>query len=119
MSNRTPYVTLVLAAVSLSAAVVACGGPSEPAAAPAPAASAAPAPEPVATAPAAPPAAEPPAPEPAKPAAPTPVVRYTGFATPESVLHDEARDRYLVSNINGKPSDVDGNGFISELSPDG
>lgn len=41
------------------------------------------------------------------------------MATPESVLYDEAADRYLVSNINGKPLDVDGNGFISELSPDG
>jgi hypothetical protein len=35
------------------------------------------------------------------------------------VLVDEGADRYLVSNINGKPVDVDNNGFISELSPDG
>jgi sugar lactone lactonase YvrE len=41
------------------------------------------------------------------------------MATPESVLYDEAGDRYLVSNIQGKPLDADGNGFISELSPDG
>ena len=55
-----------------------------------------------------------------KPAAPTPVVRYAeGLSTPESVLYDEAGDRYLVSNINGKPGDVDNNGFISELSPEG
>jgi sugar lactone lactonase YvrE len=57
--------------------------------------------------------------EPAKPAPPTPVVKYAGFATPESVVYDEARDRYLVSNINGKPVDADNNGFISDLSPDG
>lgn len=58
----------------------------------------------------------PPAPEPSI----EPVLRYTGaFATPESVLYDEASDRYLVSNINGDPSAVDGNGYILELSPDG
>jgi sugar lactone lactonase YvrE len=58
--------------------------------------------------------------EAAKPAAPTPAVRFTGgFATPESVLYDETRDRYLVSNINGTPTGLDNNGFISELSPDG
>lgn len=59
------------------------------------------------------------APVAAKPQAPTPAVKWTGFSTPESVLYDEARDRYLVSNINGKPVDADNNGFISEISPDG
>ena len=65
---------------------------------------------------------KPPAPpaEPAKPATATPLLRVTeGIATPESVLYDEASDRYLVSNINGKPDGVDNNGYISELSPDG
>lgn len=57
--------------------------------------------------------------EPAKPPAPTPAVKWTGFSTPESVLVDEARDRYLVSNINGRPVDADNNGFISVLGPDG
>ena len=42
-----------------------------------------------------------------------------GFATPESVLHEPVSDVYLVSNINGSPTDVDGNGFISRLAPDG
>jgi hypothetical protein len=42
-----------------------------------------------------------------------------GFATPESVLHDDAADVYLVSNINGEPLGKDGNGFISRLRPDG
>lgn len=66
---------------------------------------------------------EKPAPAPAqvaKPAAPTPLFRITeGIATPESVLYDELNDRYLVSNINGKPDGADNNGYISELSPDG
>lgn len=42
-----------------------------------------------------------------------------GIATPESVLYDEANDRYLVSNINGKPDAADNNGYITEISPDG
>lgn len=42
-----------------------------------------------------------------------------GFATPESVLHDTQADVYLVSNINGAPVDMDDNGFISRLSPEG
>jgi sugar lactone lactonase YvrE len=102
--------------------VSACGGsqpPAEPAPAPTPAETAAP----VAVTPAPPPAATTaaaPAPEPPKETGPAPVVRYTeGIATPESVLYDEANDRYLVSNINGKPTDLDNNGYITELSPDG
>lgn len=47
------------------------------------------------------------------------VVSDVGFATPESVLHDEVTGVYLVSNINGSPTDRDGNGFISAVSPDG
>ena len=46
-------------------------------------------------------------------------VEDVGFATPESVLHDPEADVYLVSNINGSPTDADGNGFISRVSPDG
>jgi hypothetical protein len=56
------------------------------------------------------------------PAAPEPVsirVDGVGFSTPESVLHDEAADLYLVSNINGSPTDKDGNGFISRVASDG
>lgn len=56
----------------------------------------------------------PPAPSPA------PVLTFKGaFATPESVFYDAAGDRYLVSNINGKPDGADDNGYISELLPDG
>ena len=96
---------------------VACDGSKDPVTAPQPTATAVSstdaAPSATATARASASVAEP------TPPPPTPAVRYTGFATPESVLHDEARDRYLVSNINGKPVDVDNNGFISDLAPDG
>lgn len=63
---------------------------------------------PAATAEPAPPAVEPPI-----------VVTNAGLQTPESVLFDAESDRYLVSNINGSPSEMDNNGFISILKPDG
>jgi hypothetical protein len=56
---------------------------------------------------------------PATPAGPKPVFHTTGFQTPESVFYDDANDRYLVSNINGKPADADNNGYITILGPDG
>lgn len=73
---------------------------------------------------AAPPPAQPgQAPEQAQPSpAPVPapvIVRDVGFKTPESVLHDAEQDVYFVSNINGGPTETDGNGFISKLGPDG
>ncbi len=46
-------------------------------------------------------------------------IEVTGFSTPESVLHDEVADLYLVSNIAGAPLDKDGNGFISRVTPAG
>ncbi|MEO8902771.1 MAG: hypothetical protein ABI488_12100 [Polyangiaceae bacterium] len=100
---------------------VGCAGaqpPAEQAPTP-PASSLPPAPVEVTKSPASP--EKPPTPPKAeKPPAPTPVFRITeGIATPESVLHDEANDRYLVSNIDGKPDGVDGNGYITEISPDG
>lgn len=52
-------------------------------------------------------------------AAREPLRRYTGLSTPESVLHDEAADVYLVSNIDGAPFDEDDRAFISRLSPEG
>jgi sugar lactone lactonase YvrE len=42
-----------------------------------------------------------------------------GLETPESVLHDEAADVYLVSNINGEPLGRANNGFIARIRPDG
>jgi hypothetical protein len=38
---------------------------------------------------------------------------------PESVCFDEARNILYVSNINGNPTDKDGNGFISKVTLDG
>ncbi|HMJ53980.1 MAG TPA: hypothetical protein VK540_17980 [Polyangiaceae bacterium] len=105
--------------------IPACGGSQTPPAEP----SAPPTPPPAAASPEATPAAQvspnaAPAStaktEPAPASAPKPAVRFTGaFATPESVLYDEAGDRYLVSNVNGKAYEADGNGYISVLSPDG
>jgi hypothetical protein len=46
-------------------------------------------------------------------------VQGRGFETPASVLHDDVRDLYLVSNVNGGLLDRDGNGFITRLYPDG
>nr|MDQ3368654.1 SMP-30/gluconolactonase/LRE family protein [Myxococcota bacterium] len=39
--------------------------------------------------------------------------------TPESVLYDATRDMYVVANINGKPLDADGNGYLTVVNPDG
>jgi DNA-binding beta-propeller fold protein YncE len=39
--------------------------------------------------------------------------------TPESVLYHEDQDVVYVANMNGNPSDKNGNGFISVLNPDG
>ena len=46
-------------------------------------------------------------------------VAKAGLMTPESMLHDDRADVYLVSNINGAPSVKDNNGFITRVSPDG
>ncbi|HEX6272513.1 MAG TPA: hypothetical protein VFZ53_05720 [Polyangiaceae bacterium] len=82
----------------------------EPAAAPPPAAVEAPPPA----------AAAEPAPKTEEPKAPPTAWRVTdGISTPESVLYDATADRFFVSNINGKPTDVDNNGYIVELSGDG
>jgi hypothetical protein len=106
-----------LASAASLATLFACGGGEPPPPAPPPPP---PPPPPMASAEAAPAAsasaasATPPA-----PAAPTAVAKWTGLSTPESVLYDADADRYLVSNINGKPDGKDNNGFISVLSPDG
>jgi hypothetical protein len=76
---------------------------AEPPPAPPPTASAAPTPPP-----------------PVEPPASVPVWKVSdGISTPESVLYDATTDRYLVSNINGSPTAVDNNGYITEISPDG
>lgn len=43
----------------------------------------------------------------------------TGFSASEAVRHDPEADVYLVANINGGATDMDDNGFISRVSPDG
>lgn len=108
------------ALVALVVGVTSCGGETPPPATPpvtsaAPAAST-PAPE---LAPAATASAAPASTDSVKPPSRTAAVTYTGFATPESVLYDADGDRYLVTNVNGKPTDKDNNGFVSALSPDG
>jgi sugar lactone lactonase YvrE len=66
------------------------------------------------------PAPKPAAAKPEAPKKPTAAVTFKeGLSTPESVLYDAETDTYLVSNINGAPTDKDNNGFIAELSPDG
>jgi outer membrane protein assembly factor BamB len=46
-------------------------------------------------------------------------VAEVGLRTPESVLHDQVADRYLVTNVSGSSLAKDGNGFVSRLAPDG
>lgn len=41
------------------------------------------------------------------------------FEHPESVVYDSQRGLLFVSNVNGAPDAVDGNGYISQLSIDG
>ncbi|MDZ7740366.1 MAG: hypothetical protein U5Q03_01040 [Bacteroidota bacterium] len=41
------------------------------------------------------------------------------FMTPESAYYDTDRDIIYVSNINSKPAEKDGNGFISKLGTNG
>jgi len=52
----------------------------------------------------------------------TPAIKFLpvdGLRGPAAVIHDEASDAYLVSNVDGRPAAADGRGFISKLSPDG
>jgi hypothetical protein len=53
--------------------------------------------------------------------APSPpiLLQEVGFASPGAALYDPEADVYLVSNTNGAPTDGDGNGFISRVSPEG
>ncbi|MFP4470778.1 MAG: SMP-30/gluconolactonase/LRE family protein [Bacteroidales bacterium] len=41
------------------------------------------------------------------------------FKVPESVFYDAENEVLYVSNINGKPTDKDGNGFLSKMSING
>jgi sugar lactone lactonase YvrE len=42
-----------------------------------------------------------------------------GLQAPESALYDEQRDVLYVSNVAGSPTDKNGQGFISKVSPEG
>jgi len=69
-----------------------------------------------------PPAAEAPAPAPAPAAAPAPTAGWTvteSIATPESIYYDAASGFIFTSQINGMPTDRDGNGRIVKLNADG
>ena len=46
-------------------------------------------------------------------------VKDVGLMAPECVIHYEAEDVYIASNINGDVIAADGNGFISKINPDG
>jgi DNA-binding beta-propeller fold protein YncE len=64
----------------------------------------------------------PPEPSGTLPFAPDPpiLLRDVGFDSPESVLYDPSADLYYVSNVGaGGPIDIDNNGFISQVAPDG
>ena len=50
---------------------------------------------------------------------PTRLASIAGFKTPESVKWHAGQGVWFVSNINGNPSNKDGNGFISRLRADG
>jgi sugar lactone lactonase YvrE len=47
------------------------------------------------------------------------VWRAEGFKQPESVVYDPESDTLYLSNIDGEPTNKDGKGYISKLSPDG
>lgn len=55
----------------------------------------------------------------ATPVGPEKISEAGGMKTPESVRYDIAQDLWFVSNINGNPSEKDGNGFIVRLTADG
>jgi sugar lactone lactonase YvrE len=55
----------------------------------------------------------------AAPLGPQRVAEAGGMKTPESVRYDATQDLWFVSNINGNPSQKDGNGFIVRLTADG
>lgn len=115
-SVRPDTPTLGLGLVASAAALLAACAPAQEPAAPPP-----PAPPPAQPAAAAAPAPAPTAaPQPAEPQVPPPIiVKGVGLKTPESVLYLPDEDVYLVSNVNGNPSEADGNGFISKIAPDG
>ena len=45
--------------------------------------------------------------------------RLEGFEQPESVVYEPTTEIFYVSNINGNPTEKDGNGYISTVTKDG
>jgi hypothetical protein len=64
-------------------------------------------------------AAPPPSVRPGDPAQAFMAWRNIGLSSPESVIYDEVGDVYLVSNMDGQPTDADRKAFITKLSPEG
>jgi sugar lactone lactonase YvrE len=117
--TRVKSISRILSTLGLSilGVVLAACEPAAPAAAPPPP----PPPPPVTTTtPSTPtPVAPPTAVEPVKPQIPKAiVVKDASLKTPESVLYDVDADVYLVSNINGKPTEADDNGTIVKIDAD-
>jgi len=50
-------------------------------------------------------------------AEPVKVWEVSGFMGPESAIYDARRDMIYVSNVAGQPSEKNGQGFISTLTP--
>ncbi len=48
-----------------------------------------------------------------------PVWKTEGFDGPESALYDSKRNHVYVSNVNGSPTEKNGQGYIATLSPEG
>ncbi|MBN1606703.1 MAG: hypothetical protein JW940_08715 [Polyangiaceae bacterium] len=112
VSSRLRRLYLFGSAILLAAA---CGGPKAEQSPPAPPPAPPPPPPPPAQ-----PAQHPAEAVPAKPVLPAAImVKDVGLASPESVLYDADQDIYFVSNVNGDPSAVDKNGFVSKVAPDG
>lgn len=49
----------------------------------------------------------------------TRVAMLAGFSGPESAIYDEDNDVWYISNVNGPPGAMDGNGFISRVTAQG
>jgi hypothetical protein len=52
----------------------------------------------------------------APPPPPKPTEITEGLSTPESVVYDAEQDVYFISNINGQPTGIDDNGYISRVN---
>ncbi len=114
-SSRCTYILASTGALMFAAGCCHCPAPAPMAQPPRPMVYA-PAPVPV---PAPAPVVTPPPAEAAPASTATIVLKDAGLQTPECALWDPDQDIYFLSNINGDPTAVDKNGFISKISPEG